>query len=166
MMTPELRKMMEFAGEQVVKLFQREGQLLPMYHMVRRNGDTMVMPAPPGDKDTSVALVRAYMELSDVVRYVFMNECWTLDTSERLVSSTELERIRREGVSQHPDRREAIMIIGEDETGLYCARRYILRPEHGKPKLSPFTFDEVHEGGTWEGRMIGLLPRPKTTRLS
>jgi len=166
MMTPELRKMMEFAGEQSAKLFQRDGQLQRIYHMVRRNGDTVVMPAPPGDKDTSTALVRAFMELSEVVRYIVMDEAWTLDTSERLVSSTELKRIKLEGVSQHPDRREAIMIVGEDETGFYTARRYILRPEHGKPKLTPFQFDESHPGGQWEGRMIGLLPRPKTTRLS
>ena len=165
-MTPELRKMMEFAGEQVAKLFQRDGELRRIYHMILRNGDTVVMPAPPGDKDTSVAMVRAYMELNDVVRYIVMDECWTLDTSARLVSSTELKRIKREGVSEHPDRREAIMIMGEDQTGLYTARRYILRPEFGKPKLAPFQFDDYAEGGRWEGRMVGLLPRPTNTRLS
>jgi hypothetical protein len=33
--------------------------------------------------------------------------------------------------------------------------RYILRPEHGKPSLSPLTIDRYDNA---EGRFVGILP--------
>jgi hypothetical protein len=158
----ELRKLVEFASEQAAAAFHRSGQVLPMWHAIKRSGDHIVFAPPPGaDKATSVGMARAAFELFDVVRYVFMDEAWILNAIGREIGAAEMERINREGLSQHPDRVEVIMFSAEDEAeGMLTAHRLILRPERGKPKLKPLEIFDL-TGVTSEGRMVGLLPRSK-----
>lgn len=129
-----------------------------MYHAIKRDGTHFVFPALSSNKDTGVALARAAFELFDVVRYIFINEAWVLDARRRGMTAAESERIDREGISTHPDRIEVVMFAAEDETeGMLMARRCILRPEHGKPKLTALEY--MPDSGRFQGRMVGLLPR-------
>lgn len=151
-MTPQLELMFKTANKFVEKHFRAAGEILPMYHAERRNGEHMILPAPPGPKDQAMILVRAFFELHDIVRYIFIDEAWIVigrGDDPRLDLNTK--------ASTHPDRREIVMFSAEDETGQYLGRRFILRPEHGPAKLSPLTMAEA--GGTLQGRMIGLLPQ-------
>lgn len=160
--SPELCALIAFAAEQAAKIFHTNGRVLPMYHAVTRDGTNVILDPPHENKDTAVILVRAFFELHDVVRYCFIDEAWVLDASARKITNAEWERIRREGLSQHPDRREMLLVSGEDHaSGLVTAHRFILRPEHGKATLTPLEYFDLPKGTSSVGRMVGLLPKPK-----
>lgn len=58
-------------------------------------------------------------------------------------------------MSEHPDRREVVAINAEDCDGANMMGWYfILRPEHGKPTLSPLHMSEATESA---GQLMGLL---------
>jgi hypothetical protein len=100
-------------------------------------------------------MMKAWMQLNDVDRYVFLDEAWILD-DRRGQLGIDMEKVRREGISQHPDRREIVMFLAENRRGeMLTARRFILRPEIGKPTLAPLVIDTQYDHS--EGRMVGLL---------
>jgi len=153
----DLKSMIEFASAQAEKLFRAQGILYPLYHCIKTNGDTVILPAVSADKDLSVAMTVAWMQLNDVDRYVFMDEAWMLD-DRRGQLGLDMEKIQREGIRNHPDRREAVMFSAENRRGeMLTARRFILRPEIGKAKLAPLQLDPKYDHS--EGRMVGLLNR-------
>jgi hypothetical protein len=160
MTTPEnakLHALIEFASEQISKLFKNTGKVLPMYHAVTADGQTLILNAPHKDKDISVGMIKIAFAKLNVERYVFMDEAWILDTQNRVPGPDEWKRIERDGLSEHPDRREILMLTAEDRHGnIITAHRYILRPEHGKAKLSPLEIRDMTEGHS-VGRMVGLL---------
>jgi hypothetical protein len=99
----------------------------------------------------------AWMHLNDVDRYCYMDEAWIVD-DRRGQLGLDIERVKREGVKNHPDRREIVMFSAENRRGeQLTAKRFILRPEIGKPTLSPLEIDEPFDHS--EGRMVGLLRR-------
>ena len=107
-------------------------------------------------------MIGALFDLADVVRYVFIDEAWTL---KRMIRPDEEEKIYREGLSKHPERVEVVMIQGEDrDYGQIAAHRNIIRPAKGKPYLGPLqTLGDLpfvpHGAAVQsEGRMVGLLP--------
>jgi len=147
-----LHEMIETADAGAVAIFNRNGAVQPLYHAIKRDGAHMLVPAPPTSKAAALTLMRALFELQDVVRYVFIDEAWMVGTDP-----AETERINREGVRAQPGRVEVLIYIAEDDTGLLMAMRKILRPAHGKATLAPLE----HVGAqAFEGRMVGLLPRP------
>ena len=153
----DLKSLIEFASEQAEKIFRRTGRLLPMYHAFKSNGVQFVMPALEQDKDLSVAMTKAAFVLEDVDRYVFIDEAWIVDSTQSGVT-LDIEKANRFGISNHPDRREVVMFAAENRRGeMRTAKRFILRPEIGKPKLAPLVIDPVYDHS--EGRMVGLLPR-------
>jgi hypothetical protein len=105
--------------------------------------------------------MRAIAAELELVRCAYVDEAWTAtlrtDTPERdLLAKTQIAIMNRIGVKVHPDRREAVIIGAEDYiTGMMMGIRYILRPEHGKPSLSPLTIEPFNKS---EGRFVGLLP--------
>jgi hypothetical protein len=131
-----------------------------MYHVVHPDGGYEIVPAPPLDKDTAVALIRAYFSIADIRRYVMIDECWRLDL--RATSKAEADAAfafcQEHGVSKDPKKIEAVAFMAEDALGQLNAYRLIERPANGKPRLAPLMFDP--EGGNYQGRMVGLL-RPK-----
>lgn len=150
-----LRDLIQFASAQVMKIFAKTQIILPMYHAIKASGETMILQPPPGDKDLSVAMVKAWLALNDIDRVVFFDEAWIVDDSRGQVG-LDKEKIMREGISNHPERREIIMFSAENRRGeMLTAKHFILRPEVGKAKLSPLTFDPVFDHS--EGRMVGLL---------
>jgi hypothetical protein len=151
----ELRKLIEIASEAVEKLFKHTGSVGPMYHGFTAD-TSFILPAPRTDKDTAVEIVRALFEERKVLRYVFFDEAWIVGAKEPASLMATMAFAKRHGVRNHPDRREVVMFCAEDQTTTVQAHRYILRPEHGKAKLSPLNWLDAGES---EGRMIGLLRR-------
>ena len=150
-----LKELIQFASAQAETIFRRTGEVLPMWHCIKSNGEQLIVPSPCDDKDVAVGLIKALMELEDVETYVFMSEAWVLHAGP----GADIDGINRRGLSEHPDRREAIMFAAENRDGdEQTACRFILRPEHGKAKLSPLKMDDM-KNRTSEGRMVGMLQR-------
>jgi hypothetical protein len=134
------------------KLFQMKGRIVPIFDVLTWAGERVIFPAPPGDKDTSLAIVRAYFELRNVVSCVFINEAWMVDAA----TDADIAIAERDGLAAHPKRIEVVMYVAEDETGHLQGHRPIIRPRHGKARLGELKINA--DGGTYEGRFIGLLP--------
>ena len=153
------KELIELCSAQVDKIFRHTGQLLPMYHAITRNGEELIIPAPDVSKDLSVMLVKAELELRGVDTVVFFSEAWMLDSTK--TQELDIESWANRGLAEHPDRREIIAFAAENRRGeMQTAKRYILRPEHGKAKLAPLQFDDM-TGVQSLGRMVGLLTREK-----
>ena len=152
-----LKDLVTFASAQAEKIFRQTGVLLPMYHAFKSNGDQFVIASPDiHDKDVAVGIVKAKFDTEDVESYVFMSEAWVLE--QAAVGGPEIERAMQHGLSEHPDRREVIAFSAENRDGqMQTARRYILRPEHGKAKLTPLKLDDMVSITESRGRMVGLL---------
>jgi hypothetical protein len=163
----QLRDLITFASEFCDRQFAAKGVIYPRWHAVTSSGEQFYETSPLLDKDLAVAMIRALFDLRDVVRYVFIDEAWTLS---RMVQPGEEAKVQREGLSKHPDRVEVVMISGEDrECGQLMLHRNIIRPAKGKPYLGPLlSLDELPfmpQGGhvdQSEGRMVGLLPKRGT----
>jgi hypothetical protein len=151
-MMDEKRTMIEQASAIAEILFNKNGELRPMYDAAI--GEKRVIFAMPRaeSKDVAIAMVRAYFQHAKPSAYVFMSEAW-MTIGHR--TAEEKERIAREGLSEHPDRTESLWFIAEDKFGVLQAVRAIDR-DGGTAKLGPLEFlpDTVAEG-----RMIGLLPQ-------
>jgi hypothetical protein len=160
---PATRELITYASAYVEKLFRRWGCMSPIYHMIHPDGRHEVVPAPTLDKDMCVAIMRAYFVHAGITRYVYVDECWRVAVMGP--STAEIEAVHKfcneRGVSQHPDRVEAVMFMAEDARGHTNAFRMIERPARGKPKLGPLEFDPIT--GKLEGRIVGLLPRAAVT---
>lgn len=156
---PELNELLDHASLFVEKAFHDVGRIAPMWIAVDRSGNQVVVPPPvpfinQDAKDYAVMVVRAMFEFTGVTRYVFVCESWLLTGP-----GIDLERDQRDGISDHPDRQEVIILTAESESaGLVMAWRHIIRPTKGKAKLGPLVIDQ-HAGLTVEGRMVGMLPR-------
>jgi hypothetical protein len=163
----QLRDLIMFASDFCDRQFAAKGIVYPLWHAVTSSGEQFYETSPLQDKDLAVAMIRALFDLRDVVRYVFIDEAWTLN---RMLQPGEEEKVRRDGLSKHPDRMEVVMISGEDhECGQMMVHRNIIRPAKGKPYLGPLQdLDDlpfIPPGGgvaQSEGRMVGLLPRRGT----
>jgi hypothetical protein len=158
----QLRELIAFTSGQCDKIFARTGVIYPMWHAITSAGESFIETPRFDDKDVAVAMIRALFDLKDVVRYVFIDEAWTL---HRMIQPDEEEKIWREGLSKHPDRVEVVMIQGEDrDYGQIVAQRAIIRPAKGRAYLGPLqTLDDLPfmPAGAHvqsEGRMVGLLP--------
>ena len=156
-----LRQFVERTSDTIEKVFRRIGMIRPMFHVVQRDGNEFVIPGDLSDnKDLTVAMARAAFKMCDAVRYLFVDEAWTVmvtgPDADRL-----LEEVVRSGASNHPQRQEIIMISAEDEAeGQLLARRTIIRPKGAKPYLGPLVIDT--ETRQSEGRFVGLLPQRAT----
>ena len=157
----DLKSLIEFASTQAEKLFRKQGGVIyPLYHCIKPNGESAILSPPGvGDKDLDVAMVKAWMQINDISTVCFMDEAWILD-NRKGGPKIDMERVNREGVRNHPDRREVVMFSAENRDGeMLTARRFILRPEIGRPTLAPLVIDEQFEHSS--GRMVGLLRREK-----
>jgi hypothetical protein len=152
--------LIEHASRFAEHAIKKYGVVTPIYHMITADCQNIVAPSPGRTKDEAVAMMRALFELRDVVRYVYLDEAWILDrinSGPDAIPPGELERLKREGVSKHPDRVEVVMFSCEDrDAGQIMALREIIRNGSGKPRLGPLRY--TPRSGYTEGRMVGLLP--------
>jgi hypothetical protein len=154
----DLRSLIEFASKQAEKIFRIQGAIHPMYHAIKADGQQIIFNAPDDDKDVSVAITMAAFELENVDRYVFIDEAWVVDT-RGTDQDLDMDYVNRYGLRDHPDRREVVTFFAENRRGERMqGTRYILRPERGKPSLSPLKIEDM-TGSKSEGRMVGLLRR-------
>lgn len=148
----ELEKLFRFGAETAEHLFNKQGHLLPMWVGVNAKGAHSPLLIPDfDDKDRAAEIVRSFLKDRKIVRYVSMIECWTYqgkDMPPEIAAGKSLET--------NPDRREAIHILAEDNGGnTISGRLFILRPEHGKPKLSPLKiYGDVEKT---EGRFVKMF---------
>jgi hypothetical protein len=162
MSAANLRAIIEYASGWAEKTLIRRGKIAPIWHAVKSNGEYVVLSGALTDsKDISAAMVRAYFELHDVVRCVFISEAWTFDGIGK--SREENERVMKwieehDGLSDFPGVVEVVTFCGEDaDAGQIQAHRQIIRGK-GKLRLGPLKFLDM-TGVQSEGRFIGMLPR-------
>jgi hypothetical protein len=137
-------------GQKAAKeIFDAQGEVLPMW--VAEDQDGRLAPIiTPGmdDKDEIAEYVRKCLKLIGAVRFVSLLESWVVEFDKD-------DEIPEDGkVSNHEDRRECIFVFAEERGRQMGGMYYILRPEHGPPKLSKF--EQLQDHGN-EGRFVGLL---------
>jgi hypothetical protein len=157
----ELNKLITDASLFVEQAFKHQGVIHPMWIAVDRSGNQVVVPSPVpfisnAAKDYATLVVRAMFEFTGVTRYVFVCESWILLADDAPI---DVEAVQRDGIANHPGRREVINMTAESEVGgLVVAWRPIIRLTKGKARLGPLVVEQ-RSGLTVEGRMSSMLPR-------
>lgn len=159
-----LKEFIEDSARRIESIFDKQnGNLSQMFHFIDTDGKHYVLPAPRGDKDQSVAVVRVILQRANAVRVMVIDEAWILDANKSGAPSMQEARdIWESGgsIQHHPARTEAVTLLAEDiYEGSLAAYRPIIREPNSNPRLGELVF--LPSGGVGEGRMIGLLPRGK-----
>jgi hypothetical protein len=150
----KLQELFDVAALNAARMFLEsdDHEVIPMWHAVQGNGEHILIATPwegDDDKRITVDALRQMFAAKQVKRFAFIVEAWIARVS------TKEEVWDGPRPSEHPDRREVLMIHAEDRSGeSIMGQYYILRPEHGPPKLSPL---EVMPYDAMTGRMTGLL---------
>lgn len=138
--------------------FSESGQVLPMWLLEDEAGQIQPVLTPFGDsasKDAMIAAIRQAIRDHKAVRCGFMSEAWALIVKK---GHPDFDNPTRIAPSEHPDRREIVKLMVEDKDGgMLFAKLFILRPEHGKPSLSPISIEEGAERAG--GRFTGLFQK-------
>jgi hypothetical protein len=146
----DLHKTIEMFSGLADELFNDFGCLQPIYFVCRQGNWQQYVPGPAHPKKLVEIAMRKLLRSSGADAYVFMDEAWIVESKNK------------EGVpldiapSEHPDRREIVVITAEDKTSQLIASRNILRPDNGKPSLAPL---EIYGEVTLQGRMTNLMSR-------
>jgi len=145
--------LMKFASGFAEFAFNRDGIIYPLFHAENATEAFVISPGQfAGDhKDGVAAMLAKFFAEKNIERFVFVDEAWTLNAVRpNGVDPAEMEKIRREGISAHPDRREVVMIHGQDINEMRIISREILRPKDGKPTLGPVeTLPTGHTESRW-----------------
>lgn len=159
----DLMRLIEHASEFCQAAFARQGEIAPMWHAVTARGEEKITEHPQQlGKDLASALIRAWFELEDVVRYVYIGEAWTVE--QRGMSEADNESVmalaRQQRLEKHADAVEVVQLQGEDrDCGQVVAVMRIERPAGRKPYLGKLKIVIAPgDGFSSEGRMIGMLP--------
>lgn len=153
-MTPltELQDFFAVAADLAARMFRKSGEILPMWHAVTGNDEHLVIATPwsnDEEKDITQRGLRRMFQVQCVKRFAFICEAWTAEL-KTIAEAKEGPR-----PSEHPDRREVLMISAEDRWGnALSGFFYILRPEHGDSTLSPL---HMNDFDTLQGRFTGML---------
>jgi hypothetical protein len=157
----ENQKLLDHIAGFAKSLFDETGEIMPMWFLEDKNG--MVQPAVTpfdGDdsKDICVEEIKGLMRKFRAVRYGFMAEAWSLSLPKEHPDFDRANDGQSIQPSKHRDRREIVKLLVEDDQGGFLfGQFFILRPEHGKPALSPFHQEEGFDN--IGGRFSGLLQR-------
>jgi hypothetical protein len=158
-MSEVLHELIEVASVAAERVFMKHGSVMPIWHMVTAGGEHLYSGPLSNDKNIGVVLIKAFMLMKNVVRYVFVDEAWVLDRSQSSIEPDEIARINREGLADHPERQEVLMFSAEDQNaGMLTAHRIIIREPGRKARLGPLITLEDERIKQSEGRMVGLLP--------
>ena len=151
------KELIEFAAPKAAEMFEKDGELRPLWHIVRSNGEHGIVAAPMGsgaEKDIVAAAIRAAMKRLDAVACMFMCESWMVVQNPE---AFDLAAIKH-GISEHPERQECLWFSAEDAEGQTTAYQLIERPEgpDGPGRLQPLKM--LNKLSRMEGRFIGMLP--------
>jgi hypothetical protein len=150
----KLLELFDIAAENAARMFNEsdDHEVLPMWHAVDGKNKHGLIATPwsnDEEKEIVVKGLRKMFAVNQVKRYAFIVEAWVA----QIAPFEQPEDVPRP--SEHPDRREVLMIHAEDRSGeSIIGYYYILRPEHGPPKLSPL---DIQPYDQMAGRMMGLL---------
>jgi len=143
----------------VEHLFAQTGEIMPMWIMENEDGELQPIITPfdsDEGKDASAEGIKMYIQAHNTIRYGFMSEAWVLAVDKEHPDFGKMPHVK---VSSHQDRREVINIHVEDKDGnSIMGFFYILRPENGPAKLSPFKQEQM-DGGSIGGRFTGLFEK-------
>lgn len=159
-MTPELKRLLDTCALAAEYVFAKNGLMRPMWHAVTEKNEHLIFDSPSENRDHAVALVRALFVARNVIRYVFMDEAWMLEALNDPQKVADLDKWTTGTVSlsEHPERVEIVLFSAEDyASGQVLAHRKIVRHSIGPATLRPLEVQDV-DGGTHEGRLVGLLP--------
>jgi hypothetical protein len=159
-----LRGLIELVSAGAEVIFNKRGELSPFWHCIARDGTLHLVPAPPCDKDVSVAIMKCFMEEHDIAMCCFVDEAWAAHLSNSAeVTAFDAIQARGGGVADYPQRQEVVIFNAEDELGMMTASRAILRPHGKRPRLGPLVINDL-EGWSSRGRFVGMLPRRGTVQ--
>jgi len=153
------RELIEFAAPKAAEMFEKTGELRPLWHVVCANGEHGVIAAPMGsgpEKDIVAFAMREAMKRLDAVACLFMCESWIRSAKPGDADFDEFEH--RRDLGRDPKRQECLWFSAEDAEGNVTACQMIERPEgpDGPGRLQPLKMlDRV---GRLEGRFVGMLP--------
>lgn len=160
-MVMTLEQVLAAAAKVARQAFNARGEVAPMWCGHRADGELVIITpesfATTAHKEAAAREVRRVFKEQGVVMFGYMTEAWMLE-SPAVPMSVFSRAIERGGsLEHHPDRREIIAIQAEDKTRCLLGHYFILRPEHGKPSLSPFIKTGSGELADSSGRMTRLL---------
>ena len=141
-------------GQEAAKhLFKMQGAVHPMWLCQTAEGGMipvcLEMPDHPGRDALATYLKKSFRE-NNIERYVAFMEAWVLETDAD-------QPVPPGSIEHSPDRKEVVLVTAEDKSGEQRSGVfYILRPEHGDPKLSPFK-EGLFKGSDLSGRFHRLL---------
>ena len=149
-----LDKLFEFGAGGAKFLFEKQRVLHPMWIGISDKGAHIpLLVHSLDDKEMVAEKIRQFLKKNQIERYVSMIECWIVEGE-----AVTPEALAGEPLANNPDRREAIDIFAEDKEGnTMSGRYYILRPEHGRPKLSKL---KVDKGAQSTGRFVKMFDQP------
>jgi hypothetical protein len=153
-MTPktELEDFFANAAENAMRIFGESGEILPMWHVVDGNDEHVLIATPwssDEEKDITQRGLRMMFQAKHVKRLAFICEAW-IATVNTMTEAKEGPR-----PSEHPDRREVLIINAEDRWGnVLSGNFFILRPERGPATLSPL---HMNDYDAMQGRFMGML---------
>lgn len=132
-----LEDLMVFASEQMAVRFKHVGRIYPMWHAESATDSFIISTDANQDKDLVTEAIAAFFRERNVIRFIFIDEAWIVDRKPEDLQKLMLAG----GVSAQPDRREIVMIHGEDATTAKVRVRDIIRPKKGKARLGPLQTD-------------------------
>jgi len=147
------RELIEFAAPMAAQMFEKIGELRPLWHIVSADGEHGIIAAPMGDgfqKDIVDAAMRELFQELDAVAVVYMCEAWIR------VGGPELDE--QVGLENDPLRQECLWFSAEDAEGSIIAYQMIDRPNGpgGPGWLQPLKW--LNKQSRMEGRFVGMLP--------
>lgn len=139
-------------------LLERDGSLRAMLFIETPRGHVAVDVAQgmsPGAKDQLAAFMRRAVRQLQATSMLFLSEIWyrTEKPPANEEDAKRLEETMNRGVSQMPDRKEALMLnlMCSNDPGSFSALVDIERDEEGKPSL-PEAMPPLQYASQWQGR--------------
>jgi hypothetical protein len=140
--------------------FLKMGELPPTWFLQKKSGEVGIFCTPWGDTDEKDSVndqMKSLMERNEIVRYALVTESW-LVTLPSPPEGTTIKSYRGPRPSQHPDRKEVIIVVGGDREGNSVeGSADIIRDDGGKATLGEFKLE--FNKYTMQGRFVNLLRR-------
>lgn len=141
--------------------FTDSGSIMPMWTLISENGQIIPVVSPFGDdseKQLTVVVIRRMIVEFNVVMIGFMAETWIVDSKDDPTITN--ETMHDITPSQHPQRREGIMLVVENIYGKSAFGSFeINRDQDEKATLGEFT---LMPGESHGGTFSGLFGKPET----
>jgi hypothetical protein len=128
----KLEKMLMEIASIIDFQFKYTGEMFSTVHAMWDPGNPA--GAPPGDAFfvvESMDEVTKFVTTVKPTRYIFMSQGWCIEGNKERITA-----LADSNASDHEDRREMILFDAHEGEEHIYAMFYVLRPEHGKPKLS------------------------------